>query len=177
MELPEVARDEAWDEARFKEQKFGLLDRAHEAGDDLVHGNLIQQRHYRIASAAYCAGYVRFYYLGLTSRTEEKYAGGRTGKGHDDTVLACGLALWAVRQAQPGALGLRGALCPDSDAIDLGLNRTVSAGPIHGKGLSEDQYGEYELPQDSQPLRSGLDDQLVASCPLGGAWGGYGLDL
>jgi hypothetical protein len=177
---PNVARDEAWDEARFKERKFGFSTTQNTKPVMISYmRNLIQQRHYRIASARLRREMSRFYYLGLTSRDEEKYAGGRTGKGADDTVLACGLALWAVRQAPPGARAdfeTRFARIPN--AVDLGLNRTAGEGLYHGKGLSCDQYGEYDLPESiSNLFEAGLDEQLVASCPLGGAWGGYGLEL
>jgi len=57
---------------------------------------------------------------------EERYAGGRTGKGADDTVLAMLFALWGVRQCPPEfeadfeMQAMRGFPM----RIDLGLNRT-----------------------------------------------------
>ena len=121
----------------------------------------------------------RFYYLGLTSRMEEKYAGGRTGKGSDDTVLACALALWAVRQCPPGVRAdfeMRHARIPD--AIDLGLNRTNPGAEFFGKGLLADQYGGVEVPEELANLFDlGVDEQLVSACPMGGSWAGMGLDL
>jgi hypothetical protein len=141
--------------------------------------NLIQSRHYRIASRRLKKEMSKFYYLGLTSRMQERYAGGRTGKDADDTVMACGLALWAVRQCPPGARAdfeMKQQHIPT--AVDLGLNRTNYEGMFHGKGLTADQYGGVDVPEGiSNLFEVGLDDQLVASCPLGGGWGGYGLDL
>jgi hypothetical protein len=176
---PMLARDEAWDEARFKERKFGFSTTEHTKPVMISYMvNLIQQRHYRIASGRLRREMSRFYYLGLTSRMEEKYAGGRTGKGADDTVLACGLALWAVRQCPPGARAdfeMRQAYIPT--AVDLGLNRTNASGLYHGRGLLADQYGGVEVPDAIANLfELGIDDQLVGSCPMGD-WNGYGLDL
>jgi hypothetical protein len=177
---PNLARDEAWDEARFKEKKFGFSTTEHTKPVMISYMvNLIQRRHYRIASPRLRREMSRFYYLGLTSRNEDKYAGGRTGKGADDTVLACGLALWAVRQAPVGARSdfeMRQTHIPN--AVDLGLNRTTPTDLYHGKELVADQFGDVEVPEAIANLFDlGIDDQLVASCPLGGGWGGYGLDL
>jgi hypothetical protein len=64
------------------------------------------------------------------------------------------------------------------NAVDLGLNRTNFNGTFGGKGLTADQYGGVDVPDAIANLFDvGIDEQLVASCPLGGAWGGYGLDL
>lgn len=179
---PMLARDEAWDEARFKEKKYGFSTTEHTKPVMISYMvNLIQRRHYRIASPRLRREMSRFYYLGLTSRLEEKYAGGRTGKGADDTVLACGLALWAVRQCPPGARAdfeMRQAHIPN--AVDLGLNRTNYEGMFHGKELRADQYGGVEVPEAIANLFDiGLEEQLVGatSCPLDGGWAGYGLDL
>jgi hypothetical protein len=177
---PMLARDEAWDEARFKERKFGFSTTEHTKPVMISYMvNLIQRRHYRIASPRLRREMSRFYYLGLTSRMEEKYAGGRTGKGADDTVLACGLALWAVRQAPPNARAdfeMKQQHIPN--AVDLGLNRTSYEGQYMGKGLREDQYGNIEVPDAIANLFDvGLDDQLVSSCPMSQGWSGYGLDL
>ena len=176
---PMLARDEAWDEARFKERKFGFSTNEHTKPVMISYMvNLIQRRHYRIASPRLRREMSRFYYLGLTSRMEEKYAGGRTGKGSDDTVLACGLALWAVRQCPPGARAdfeMKTQHIPT--AVDLGLNRTNYEGLYMGKGLLADQYGKVDVPDAIANLfELGIDDQLVGSCPMGD-WAGYGLDL
>jgi hypothetical protein len=179
---PMLARDEAWDEARFKEKKFGFSTTEHTKPVMITYMvNLIRQRHYRIASPRLRREMSKFYYLGLTSRNEEKYAGGRTGKGADDTVLACGLALWTVRQCPPGARAdfeMRNIHIPN--AVELGLNRTTMGfeGQWHGKALSADQYGGIDVPEAiSNLFELGLDEQMVPSCPLGGGWGGFGLDL
>jgi hypothetical protein len=179
---PMMARDESWDEARFKEKKFGFSTTEHTKPVMIAYMvNLIQQRHYRIASPRLRREMSRFYYLGLTSRMEEKYAGGRTGKGADDTVLACGLALWAVRQCPPGARAdfeTRRAFVPN--AVDLGMNRTFGQyeGMYHGKGLRADQYGGVEVPEEiSNLFELGLDEQLPVACTMGGTWQGYGLEL
>jgi hypothetical protein len=177
---PMLARDESWDEARFKERKFGFSTTEHSKPVMISYMvNLIQRRHYRIASPRLRREMSRFYYLGLTSRMEEQYAGGRSGKGADDTVLACGLALWAVRQCPPGERAdfeMRQTRIPD--AIDLGLNRTHGGGIYHGKSLLGDQYGGVDIPEAlSNLFEMGIDDQLVSACPMGGGWGGYGLDL
>jgi hypothetical protein len=141
--------------------------------------NLIKQRHYRIASSRLKRELSRWYFLGLTSRGEEQYAGGRTGNGADDTVLAMFLALWAVRQCPPGARAdfeMRQQHIPS--AVELGLNRTNYDGMYQGKGLRADQYGGVEVPDAIANLfELGIDDQLVSACPLGGGWAGYGLDL
>ena len=177
---PMLARDEAWDEARFKERKFGFSTTEHTKPVLISYMvNLIQRRHYRIASPRLRREMSRFYYLGLTSRMEEKYAGGRTGKGADDTVLACALALWAVRQCPPGARSdfeMRQAHIPN--AVDLGLNRTNYEGSYYGKRLVADQYGNIDPPEEITNLFDlGIDDQLVGACPMDTGWSGYGLDL
>lgn len=179
---PMLARDESWDEARFKEKKFGFSTTEHTKPVMISYmRNLIQQRHYRIASPRLRREMSRFYYLGLTSRMEEKYAGGRTGKGADDCVLGCGLALWAVRQCPPGARSdfeMRAARIPD--AVDLGLNRSYASleGLYMGKALAADQYGGVDVPDSISNLFDlGLDDQLSGACTLGGNWQGYGLEL
>lgn len=177
---PMMARDEAWDEARFKERKYWFSTTEHTKPVMISYMvNLIQQRHYRIASPRLRREMSRFYYLGLTSRMEEKYAGGRTGKGSDDTVLACALALWAVRQCPPGVRAdfeMRHVRIPD--AIDLGLNRTNPGAEFFGKGLLADQYGGVEVPEELANLFDlGVDEQLVSACPMGGSWSGMGLDL
>lgn len=177
---PMIARDEAWDEARFKEKKFGFSTTEHTKPVMISYMvNLIQQRHYRIASPRLRREMSRFYYLGLTSRMEEQYAGGRTGKGADDTVIAAGLALWAVRQCPPGARAdfeMRQSRIPT--ATELGLNRTGFDDLYMGKGLRADQYGGIEVPEAITNLFDlGIDEQLVGSCPMNEGWGGYGLDL
>jgi hypothetical protein len=172
---PNLARDEAWDEARFKERKFGFSTTEHSKPVMISYlTNLIKARHYRIASPRLRREMSRFYYLGLTSRMEERYAGGRTGKGADDTVLACGLALWAVRQAPPNAVAdfeTRRMKVPT--AVDLGLNRTDVDGVFAGRGLSADVYGPEIAPEMENLFASGLDEQLVPSCAMGGGWAGY----
>jgi hypothetical protein len=172
---PNLARDEAWDEARFKERKFGFSTTEHSKPVMISYlTNLIKARHYRIASPRLRREMSRFYYLGLTSRMEERYAGGRTGKGADDTVLACGLALWAVRQAPPNARAdfeTRRMKAPT--AVDLGLNRTDVDGVFAGRGLSADVYGPEIAPEMENLFASGLDEQLVPSCAMGGGWAGY----
>jgi hypothetical protein len=177
---PLLAKDEAWDEARFKERKYWFSTGERTKPIMVTYGaNLIKERHYRIASRRLKRELSRFYYLGLTSRLEERYAGGRTGKGSDDTVLAMFLALWAVRQCPPGVRAdfeMRHARIPD--AIDLGLNRTNPGAEFFGKGLLADQYGGVEVPEELANLFDlGVDEQLVSACPLGGSWSGMGLDL
>ena len=177
---PMVARDEAWDEARFKSNKFGFSTGEHTKPVAIAYmTNLIKARHYRIASPRLRREMSRFYYLGLTSRDEEMYGGGRNGRGGDDTVLACGLALWAVRQAPPGARAdfeSRYARIPN--AVELGLNRTVGDSLFHGRGLSYDQYGDSDLsPALENLFDDGLDEQFVSASPMAGGWAGYGLDL
>jgi hypothetical protein len=177
---PMLARDEAWDEARFKERKFGFSTNEHTKPVMISYMvNLIQRRHYRPASRRFRKEATKFYYLGLTSRQEERFAGGRTGKGADDTIMACALALWAVRQAPPNARAdfeMKQQHIPN--AVDLGLNRTSYEGQYMGKGLREDQYGNIEVPDAIANLFDvGLDEQLVGSCPMGTDWAGYGLDL
>ena len=177
---PMVARDEAWDEARFKERKFGFSTGEHTKPVAIAYMvNLIKARHYRIASPRLRREMSRFYYLGLTSRMEERYAGGRTGKGADDTVLAMMLALWAVRQCPPQARAdfeMRFTRIPT--ATELGLNRTSPGdGLFLGKSLGFDQYGPTDLdPRLENMFEDGLDQQLVPSCPMG-SWQGYGLEL
>jgi len=177
---PNVARDEAWDEAKFKEKKYGFSTGSHTKPVMIAYmKNLIQQRHYRVASPRLRRELSGFYYLGLTSRDEEMYGGGRNGRGGDDTVLACGLALWAVRQAPPGARAdfeSRYARIPN--AVELGLNRTVGDSLFHGRGLSYDQYGDSDLsPALENLFDDGLDEQFVSASPMAGGWAGYGLDL
>jgi hypothetical protein len=179
-QYPMLARDEAWDEARFKEKKYWFSTGEHTKPVMVAYGtNLIRQRHYRIASRGLNRELSRFYYLGLTSRGEEMHAGGRSGKGADDRVLAMYLALWAVRQCPPGARAdfeMKRAHIPN--AVDLGLNRTTQDGMYMGKALLSDQYGGVDVPEElSNLFDMGLDEQLVASCPMSQGWGGYGLEL
>lgn len=181
-QYPMLARDEAWDEARFKEKKFWFSTGERTKPIMVTYGaNLIKERHYRIASRRLNRELSRFYYLGLTSRNEEMYGGGRTGKGGDDTVLAMFLALWAVRQCPPGARAdfeMRNVHIPN--AVDLGMNRTGGQyeGMFHGKGLVADQYGGVDVPDEISNLFDlGLDDQLTGACTMGGSWQGYGLEL
>lgn len=172
---PWMARDEAWDEARFKQHKFGFStgERTKPVLIEYM-TNLIKQRHYRIASSRLKREMSRFYYLGLTSRNEEQFGGGRSGRGHDDAVLACALALWAVRQAPPGARAdfeMRQHRIPS--AVDLGINRTAVEGLFAGKELSQDQYGEYDVPEAIANLfELDLDGQLPPSCPMSEGWSG-----
>jgi len=179
-QYPMLARDEAWDEARFKEKKYWFSTGEHTKPVMVSYGtNLIKQRHYRIASRGLNRELSKWYFLGLTSRGEEQYAGGRTGRGSDDRVLAMFLALWAVRQCPPGVRSdfeMRRIGIPS--AVDLGLNRTQPEGMFFGKGLLADQYGGVDVPEElSNLFEIGLDEQLVQACTMGGEWGGYGLEL
>lgn len=181
-QYPMLARDEAWDEAKFKDKKYWFSTGERTKPVMITYmANLIKERHYRIASRRLNREFSKFYYLGLTSRGEDMYAGGRTGKGSDDTVLACGLALWAVRQCPPGARAdfeMRHTRIPN--AVDLGMNRTGGQyeGMFHGKGLAADQYGGVDVPEEiSNLFELGLDDQLSGACTMGGSWQGYGLEL
>jgi hypothetical protein len=179
-QYPLLARDEAWDEARFKEKKYWFSTGEHTKPVMVSYGtNLIKQRHYRIASRGLNRELSRWYFLGLTSRGEEQYAGGRSGRGSDDRVLAMFLALWAVRQCPPGVRAdfeMRRTHIPT--AVDLGLNRTPQGGEFMGKELRADQYGNVDVSEElSNLFDMGIESQLVPSCPMSEGWGGWGLDL
>jgi hypothetical protein len=179
-QYPLLARDEAWDEARFKEKKYWFSTGEHTKPVMVSYGtNLIKQRHYRIASRGLNRELSRWYFLGLTSRGEEQYAGGRSGRGSDDRVLAMFLALWAVRQCPPGVRAdfeMRRTHIPT--AVDLGLNRTPQGGEFMGKELRADQYGNVDVSEElSNLFDMGIESQLVPSCPMSEGWTGWGLDL
>jgi hypothetical protein len=179
-QYPLLAKDEAWDEARFKERKYWFSTGERTKPILVAYGtNLIKERHYRIASHRLRRELSRFYYLGLTSRNEKEYGGGRTGKGADDCVLGMFLALWAIRQCPSGVRAdfeMRYTRIPD--AVDLGINRTTVSGMYAGKELVEDLYSGVEVPAELANLfELGIDEQLANACPMGGTWAGMGLDL
>lgn len=173
-----MCQDEAWDEAKLRPNKYGFSTTEHSKPVMINYARgMITNRHYRIASRRLLREMANFYYLGLTSYGEQKTGGGRTGKAHDDSVLAWALAMWAVRQTSPGIRAdfeTRRYAIPT--AVQLGMNRTVVDGVFMGKRLSQDQYGD-DIPSSITNLFEieGFGEDQLSACPMSIGWQGYDL--
>jgi hypothetical protein len=181
-QYPFMCPDEAWDEAKLKPHKYGFSTSEHSKPVMINYARgMISGRHYRIASRRLLREMANFYYLGLTSYGEQRMGGGRSGNAHDDSVLAWCLAMWAVRQTPPG---IRADFETKRFAIptasQLGMNETAGQGLFYGRGLVEDQYGDYEVPEAITRLfevAGGFDDEWSSACPMQVGWQGMGMGM
>lgn len=175
---PYMCQDEAWDEAKLKPNKYGFSTSGHSKPPMIAYAKgLITHQHYQISSRRLLREMANYYYLGLTSFGEQMSGGGRTGRAHDDTVLAWALAMWAVRQTAPGVRAdFEARRFHIPTAVELGMNRTALDGLFHGKSLVVDVYGDIDPSASITNLfeLDGFgDDQFLSACPMQIGWQGY----
>ena len=152
-----VAREERWDEPSLKKNKFGHY--TNEQNKPVLVSsfvNVIQERHFRIASRELRSEMSTFEFSGLTSAQNPRYKG--SGASKDDRVLAMCLAIRAVRQSPKlfeEFTKNRHQEIPS--AVELGLNTSPQAEQRTRDAMPEamrayfDEAGGFDVP--ANPIR------------------------